>query len=72
VSLRVSAAFYFFSIGREREARLPPRFPLLPAISFCDLGGVLSARRIAASRLRAVSSGVYWSSASLAIASALT
>jgi hypothetical protein len=63
VSLYSSAAFYSFLIAPEREAdRLRRGFPLLPAISFCGLGGVLSARRIASSRRRAVSSSLYWSS----------
>jgi hypothetical protein len=58
VSLSGSANSYFFSIGRERFDRLRGGLPLLPAISFCGLGGVLTARRIASSRRRAVSSGV--------------
>jgi hypothetical protein len=43
--------------------------PLLPAMSLCGLGGVLSARRIASSRRRAVSSGLYCSSSGAFMAS---
>jgi hypothetical protein len=59
VSLYSSGVSYFFSIGRERLDRLRGGLPLLPTISFCGLGRVLSARRIASSRRRAVSSGLY-------------
>jgi hypothetical protein len=61
VSLCGSDVSYFFSTDRECDDRLRGGLPLLPAISFCGLGGVLSARWIAASRRRAVSSGLYWS-----------
>jgi hypothetical protein len=55
-----SAVFYFFSIDRNREGvRLRRGLPLVPMISFCGLGGVFSARRIASSRRRAVSSALY-------------
>jgi hypothetical protein len=47
-------------VDPEREGRLRGVLPLLPAISFCGFGGLLRARRIASSRRRAVSSGVWW------------
>jgi hypothetical protein len=62
VSLYVSADIYSFLIALDREVDRLRGLPLLPAISFCGLGGVLSARRIAPSRRRAVSSSLYWSS----------
>jgi hypothetical protein len=66
VSLYGSADSYSFLIALEREVdRLRGGLPLLPAISFCGLGGVLSARWIASSRRRAVSSSLYWSSSLL-------
>jgi hypothetical protein len=63
VSWCAYAISYCFLAGRDLAGarRLRP----LPAISLCGLGGVLSARRIASSRRRAVSSGEYRSSSCL-------
>jgi hypothetical protein len=63
VSWCVCASSYCFSTDRDfAGGRFFRVRPLLPTISLCGLGGVLSARRIASSRRRAISSGVYCSS----------